>query len=238
MKKNSLLLFICLAYLSAYVFEGCRKEKIDEYEPDRPFQHIPESTTPSPVMTTSFIEDFNEYNLGNKGWVTNNSGTDFWRNGTANECDKDNYCYGFPAFSKTFDDYEYLAVFPPQHQPLGISSWLLSPVLSVKNGDKISFFTRTQVNNGFHDKLEVRMNNGTFNNVGGSVSTVGSFTTLLLSVNPNNNAGTYPSTWTKYEYTFNGITGTIETRLGFRYTVPAGKKAKNIGVDQFIFEKN
>jgi hypothetical protein len=60
MKKNSLLLFICLAYLSAYVFEGCRKEKIDEYEPDRPFQHIPESTTPSPVMTTSFIEDFNE----------------------------------------------------------------------------------------------------------------------------------------------------------------------------------
>jgi hypothetical protein len=238
MKKNGLLIFICLAYLTAYVFDGCRKEKMDEYEPDRSFNHIPEWTMPSPVMTTSFTEEFDEYALVEKGWVVYNSGTDLWRSGTANECDKNNYCYGFPAYSKNFDDFEYMAVFPPQHQPIGISSWLLTPVLSVKNGDKISFYTRTQVNNGFHDRLEIRMNSATSTNVGGSVSTVGNFTKLLLSVNSNNAASTYPSSWTKYEYTFTGITGTIETRIGFRYSVPAGKKAKNIGIDQFKFEKN
>lgn len=237
MKKNSLLLCICLAYFSAYIFDGCRKEKVDEYEPDRSFNYVPENTIPSPVMTTSFTEDF-EMNLYGKGWVLDNSGTDFWRYGAANECDKSNYCYGFPAYSKNFSDHEYLAVFPPQSQPLGISSWLLTPVLSVKNGDKISFYTRTQGNNGFHDNLELRMNNGTSSNVGGSVTTVGGFTQLLLSINPNNAAGTYPSSWTKVEYVFTGITGTIETRIGFRYTVPAGKKAKNIGIDDFRFEKN
>ena len=237
MKKNSFLIFICLAYFSAYLFDGCKKEEMDEYEPDRSFNHVPEPTTPSPVMTTSFTEEFDQYTSVEKGWVIHNSGTDFWRNGTANECDKNNYCYGFPAYTKTIDDFEYLAVFPPQSQPLGISSWMLTPVLSVKNGDKIAFYTRTQVNTGFHDKLEIRMNNGTSANVGSSVSDVGSFTKLLFSVNPTNASGTYPSSWTKYEYTFTGITGTVETRIGFRYTVPAGKKAKNIGVDQFKFEK-
>jgi hypothetical protein len=77
MKKNSLLLFICLAYLSAYVFEGCRKEKIVNTSRTAHFNIFRNPQCLSPVMTTSFTEDFNEYNLGDKGWVLYNSGSDF-----------------------------------------------------------------------------------------------------------------------------------------------------------------
>jgi flagellar biosynthesis protein FliP len=67
MKKNSLLFFICLVYLTAHVFDGCKKEKVEEeYEPDRPFIHVPETTIPSPVMSTSFTEEFNDYTLTTK----------------------------------------------------------------------------------------------------------------------------------------------------------------------------
>lgn len=125
-----------------------------------------------------------------------------------------------------------------------ISSWLFTPVVNIKNGDVISFYTRTQdpaANGGltFPDRLEVRMStNGASVNAGTTNTSVGDFTTLLLTVNPTLSTTGYPIAWTRFTATVTGITGTVSGRVAFRYFVTnggAGANSDNIGVDQVEF---
>ena len=61
-----------------------------------------------------------------------------------------------------------------------ISNWLLLPVLTLNNGDILSFYTRTETGPVPGDNLEVRLStNGASTNVGATTSSVGDFTTLL-----------------------------------------------------------
>jgi hypothetical protein len=99
-----------------------------------------------------------------------------------------------------------------------ISNWLLSPTLTLFNGETLTFYTRTS---GFYeDNLEVRLSaNGTSGNVGGTDSSVGDFTTLLASINPLLDSS-YPTDWTAFSVTFSGVVDGTQGRFAFRYAVP------------------
>lgn len=121
-----------------------------------------------------------------------------------------------------------------------ISNWLISPQVTLKNGDTFSYWTRTST--GVHpDRLEVRLStNGSSTNVGSTDSSVGDFTTVLETVNPNLGTGSaYPTTWTLRTVTVTGLSGTVSGRFAFRYYVTsAGNGATNgeyIGVDDVTY---
>ena len=129
-----------------------------------------------------------------------------------------------------------------------ISNWLISPIVSIDNGDVVTFYTRigkntTADNASFADNLELRMStNGAFTtDPAGGPTNVGDFTNLLVEVNPTLNLTDYPSTWTQYSYTVTGLTGPTDVKFAFRYFVtdggPQGNNSDIIGIDTFSVDR-
>ncbi len=139
-----------------------------------------------------------------------------------------------------------------------ISAWLISPSLAMKNGDQVTFYSRSTDDALYYDPATDRMqvwanyNDGTAN-AGKTDTGTGSFTKLLLDINANrihNYQGGYPSRWTKYTITIEGIpgSGSIDNgRFAFRYyNEDAGLQGGSgvsgtyynptvVGVDQLTF---
>ena len=126
-----------------------------------------------------------------------------------------------------------------------ISDWLLTPTILLENNDSVSFYVLSFNSATFPDRLECRLSAmGTSNNVGVNDTTVGDFSTLLLSVNPNLDFVSFPSvtkdsaTWTKYTGHVSGLSGVTSCRLGFRYYVTnaglSGANSSTIGLDSFL----
>ena len=122
-----------------------------------------------------------------------------------------------------------------------ISNWLISPIVKIKNGDVVTFYTRIGRNGTpIHaDNLELRISSnglGTINPAG-SENDLGSFTTLAVSVNPNLDLTSYPLSWTPYSYTVSGIPEETDCKVAFRYFVPNGGpngiNSDLIGIDTF-----
>ena len=83
-----------------------------------------------------------------------------------------------------------------------ISSWLISPVSNLKNGDLVTFYSRIPDGTEYPDRLEVRLSSaGASTNVGTTATSVGDFTTLMLTINPTLITGVYPKTWTMFTAT-------------------------------------
>lgn len=121
-----------------------------------------------------------------------------------------------------------------------ISNWLITPNYTLKNGDVITFYTRTSDDNMWADNLQVRMStNGASTNVGTAATDVGDFTTLLLEINPGLALSTYPMTWTQYSITITGLTAPTSGRMAFRYYVPnggpSGTNSDYIGIDAYVY---
>jgi hypothetical protein len=114
-----------------------------------------------------------------------------------------------------------------------ISSWLLSPLLaSLQNGQKLTFWTRSA--GTLADRLEVRLCTGSpCTDVGATDATVGTFTTLLLAINPGQSAASYPATWTQFSVVLSGLpAGPNAGRFGFRYFVSdTSTRGDYIGID-------
>lgn len=114
-----------------------------------------------------------------------------------------------------------------------ISNWLITPQVTLNDGDGITFWSRS--NGGYPDRLEVRLStSGASTNVGGTATSVGDFSTVLLSINPLLAAGGYPTQWTQYAATFSGLGGPVSGRIAFRYFVTDGGTGANsdyIGID-------
>lgn len=165
-----------------------------------------------PVASQAQIaEDFNNVaNLPLAGWTIRNNSTPA---GTSS------YFQGNPA------------VFPAQSGPANsyaaanflnagfggnISDWLITPVMNFSVTSLLSFYTQSA--GGAPDRLEVRISTSGFStNVGATDTSLGDFTTLLLSINPTQSL-LYPTTWTQVNIplaAFDGLTG----RLAFRYFV-------------------
>jgi hypothetical protein len=235
MKNNFVLFALCLAAFSVGVIHGCTKDVGDA---GNVVTHT--GTPQDSIITTSFIEEFKDvYALTTTtGWMTKdnsvaNSGNTPWGPGQFGT-DKTDNVYGFPAYSYTSSQLEY--AFSGGNWSSPISSWLFTPVLSVKNGDKISFYTRGD-GDTTTDRMQVLMNKSTSADVGDSVNSVGGFTTVLFDLNSTETIGGYPATWTKYEYTFSGISGKMNTRIAFRhYVLNPIINVKGIGIDVFEFD--
>lgn len=116
-----------------------------------------------------------------------------------------------------------------------ISTWLILPTSTYRNGDTLSFFTRTADMSFFPDNLEVRFSNVGGTDVGNSAGSVGTFSTLLLSVNPSLGLFGYPETWTQYSVTLSGLSNATTGALAFRYLAgnggPIGFNSNFIGID-------
>lgn len=119
-----------------------------------------------------------------------------------------------------------------------LSNWLITPQLTVQNGDTVSFFTRTITTVQFADRLQLRFSpNGASTNVGATATSIGDFTTLLVDVNPTLTTSGYPNTWTQFSVNLSGLSGLTSGRFAFRYFVtnggPGGANSDYIGVDTF-----
>ncbi len=123
-----------------------------------------------------------------------------------------------------------------------INNFLITPVLTLSDGDEISFYTRTVAGSDFPDRLEVRLSTdgaGSTNPSGGT--DVGSYTILLEEINPNLTVGGYPETWTQFTITLSGIGTDVDSRIAFRYSVtdagPSGTNSNIIGIDRVVVDE-
>lgn len=172
--------------------------------------------------------------LPGAGWVqTNNSapaGLNSWFQGNPT---------AFPAFNGATDSY-IAANFNNTAGTGTISNWLITPNFTLKNGDQITFYTRTAIDNLYADNLQVRMStNGVSSNVGATATSVGDFTTVLLDINPTLALSVYPLAWTQFTVVVSGLTAPTSGRLAFRYFVtnagPTGLNSDYIGIDNFVY---
>lgn len=181
------------------------------------------------VDLTEGFEDIQD--LPGKGWVQRNNsvplGIEGWSQGDSGE---------FSAQSGTPDSY-ISANFNSAADLGTISNWLLTPEVVLSSQTRISFWTRASdpEQPPFPDRLEVRLStSGDSVDVGTTAESVGSFTTVLLTINPTL-TGQYPTTWTQYEIELDGIPEPTTGRIGFRYYVtdsgPFGDNGDLIGID-------
>ncbi|WP_198971669.1 IPTL-CTERM sorting domain-containing protein [Xylophilus sp. ASV27] len=117
-----------------------------------------------------------------------------------------------------------------------ISNWLLTPVRTLRNGDVLTFYTRSSDTRP--DRLEVRMStNGASTNVG--PPNEGDFKALLLEINHYLDPNVYPTTWTQYTITLSGLSAPTSGRFAFRYFVtnggPSGSNSDYIGIDDVVY---
>lgn len=127
-----------------------------------------------------------------------------------------------------------------------ISNWLITPTISVKDGDVISFYSRkgTDGTTDYPDRLELRYSTAATTVVPSTGSTdVGSFTNVGVTINSALATGfVYPKTWTQYSFTIAGIGGTpVPIKFGFRYFVTnggtLGSNSDIIGIDTFSIDR-
>lgn len=172
--------------------------------------------------------------LTGSGWVMQNNsvpvGSTGWFQGNAT---------AFPSFNGAGDSY-IGANFNNTTGANTISNWLVTPNFTIKNGDVITFYTRTTIDNMWADNLQVRMStNGASTNVGTGSAAVGDFTTLLLEINPSLALSTYPMAWTQFTITVSGLSAPTSGRFAFRYYVPnggpSGANSDYIGIDNFVY---
>ncbi|WP_298221589.1 choice-of-anchor J domain-containing protein [Flavobacterium sp.] len=129
-----------------------------------------------------------------------------------------------------------------------ISNWLISPIVTVDNGDVISFYTRlgkfsATGTASFPDNLQLRMStNGAFTtDPAGGPTNVGDYTEVLVDVNPALDLTSYPTSWEQFTYIVTGLTGPTDVKLAFRYFVTDGGSNGNnsdiIGLDTFSVDR-
>jgi hypothetical protein len=173
------------------------------------FLLAPAHARAAPILLNDFS---NVANLAASGWTTINNSTPAGTTG---------WFQGNPGVFTAPDGTDGYIAANFENAGLGgaISNWLLTPTLTLNDGDTLSFLTRS-TGSSFADRLEVRFSaNGSSANVGATAASVGDFTTLLLTLNPALNAGGYPSDWVSYTVTLSGLGGATDGRFAFRYSI-------------------
>ncbi len=238
-----LLICICLLILS----QSC---KDDRY-----------LLTPPPVPDQSFTEDFDTASAAaDRGWHYINRSVELgitdWKN--------PDYVAGIPflSYSGTGDGYLWADYLSTSSAAGTISNWAVSPEIIMQNGDKIIFYTRTQlyfdgsVNRDYVNRLQVRLNKTTSLNCGTGTDP-GDFNVPLLDINPfyyefvlqdfndpsspfyNEARQAYPHVWTRFEATVIGLNEPTKGRFAFRYfTEEAGNNGRgsSVGIDAVSYQ--
>ena len=240
-KRNLPLFGFVLTIFSSVIISSCGEEKV--------------TTKTTQPASLSYHEEFDSMQrVIDMGWkgvnLSSPLGGDSWQQGSYVA---DNV-KGGPFFSR-IGAHSYKAsanelAFVPYTCGAGLSfinCWLITPELSMKNGDIISFWTTTGDPVNFPDRMQVWLNpTNNSTNVGRSANETGDFTVKLLDLNPTLSFSPYPdgypTTWTKFQIVISGLpNGTIaqKHRVGFRYYVknggPSGSVSDEIGLDDFDF---
>jgi hypothetical protein len=190
------------------------------------------------AQTNVLSENFDDLTVlfSSGGWSqVNNSnplGLEIWHNGTG---------VGIPAYNGGATSFAEAGFNSTSATGTGnISTWMITPPMMLNNGDIITFVTTSYNNRVYPDRLELRMNPLNTVNVGSTDTSVGDFSVLLHSVNPNLVADTsyYPQGyWGWRTATVSGLAGATTCRLAFRYWVTngggAGLNSSTIGIDAF-----
>jgi len=180
-------------------------------------------------------EDFTSpFNPSTAGWVIiNNSvpqGSVSWTQG--NQTGGNGTLTAYNGNTDDFYMADFLSV--PLGQSGGISAFLITPTVSLYNGAVLEFATSTFSNSTiFPDRLQVLMSQTGNTTIATGTTQVGSFTDILLDINPNLTSNTssvvsngtvngYPQAWTVYSLQVTGVTGTVTGRFAFRYFVNNG----------------
>jgi hypothetical protein len=222
MKNYQTLYGFCLAVAFFLLISACKKDSVSDG---------------SSTMKEEFAQ---VYKINQKGWIikdnsvgTNNSSA--WTQGYAGK-DKSGTVYGMPAYSfqSTEDEYAYSST-SFWDSTATVSSWLISPVLSVKNGTTISFYTSGDAGYTYTDRMQVLISASGSSNVGDSSESVGSFTQVLFDINAEQKPGGYPQSWTKYNYTFTGIPAKTDMRVAFRHYSNHISTDRGVGLDLFEY---
>lgn len=213
------------------------------------------------VTDPSFTEDFDTLsNAIKKGWVISNNtkpiGTIGWVQGfyflslhhsydSKLGSSNNPYIGGFGGISPGFSGADFVMTTSDCGNGVATcSNWLISPAVQLKNGDEISFYTRTYANPAAGaDRLQVRINTvNSSADVGREATSVGNFSEVILDINPDyllEDEGSYPEEWTKYTATVSGLSTARKSRIALRYFVeqggPLGDNSVGIGIDRFQF---
>ncbi len=126
-----------------------------------------------------------------------------------------------------------------------ISNWLFSPVVMLKNGDVISFWTRQGgLEPAYADRMQMRIAtdwSGFSALPTTGAADVGDFQTLATDINPTLAQAGYPLLWENYTYTMSGLDVETPCRIAFRYFVanggPTGSNSNIIGLDTFSIDR-
>ena len=238
------ILLVCVCILS--LLQSC---KDDSY-----------LLAPPPVPDQSFVEEFDTAKSAyNRGWRFINRSDEIGRRSWQNP--DGNSGIPFLSYSGTGNGYLWADYLSTSSDAGVISNWAVSPEIIMQNGDKIVFYTRTQLyffngdSTDFVNRMQVRMNKTTSLNCGDGTDP-GDFTVPLLDINPfyytflksafNNPSNplyqqarqAYPHVWTRFEATVIGLNGPTKGRFAFRYfTEEAGSngRATSIGIDSVAY---
>lgn len=232
---------------SSFVIAGfiffwiCSVNSCSKETPVGPPPTFPDGTPlrPPPIITQSFTQEFDTgfFELQPKGWVfkdLSSPANGGWVQGQ--HADKINSGPDLsPAYSSILSTVEF-AYAGFNVQPLVVNAWMFSPPVILKNGDKLSFFTKGDTIG--INRLEIRLNEtDTSSTVGFQTGDAGKFTKLVGSINPSSAINGYPNTWTKREFTVTGLQRPITSRIAFRYYVTNPKLQGAIGIDLLQYEK-
>jgi hypothetical protein len=226
MRINSVS-FLAIALLSLLTFfQSCKDEKKEVLLP--------------PIPDQSFVEEFdNLSSAASKGWkFINKSEPIGIRNWTAGNS------FYFPAYSGT----NYIVCdFQAVDDNGTISVWAVSPSITMQNGDKIVFYTRSANSNSnpasvFPDRLQLRFSKKDTVDVGSSAADLGAFTEGLVDINPNLEVAdpvAYPDTWTRFEGTIYGLNKPTKGHFAFRYYIEdggaSGSNGLAVGIDKVSY---
>ncbi len=240
-KRIPVFYFMVVSAFTAF-FTSCKEETVTAVATVQP-------------ASLSYHEEFDSMQrVVDMGWkavnISNPLGGDSWQQGSyvADNVKGGPFYSQIPAHSYKASANEL--AFVPYTCGAGLSfinCWLLTPPLAMKNGDVISFWTRTRSTVSFPDRMQVWLNpNNDGTNVGRDENNTGDFTMKLLDINPTLSPSPYPTgyptTWTKFEILISGLpNGSTPQRhrIGFRYYVqgggPSGSNSDEIGLDDFDF---
>lgn len=208
---------------------------------------------PDAEPATGFVEEFDQASAAAaKGWVfinrSVNPGPTNWGNPSEPP---------FTAFSPAGSTNGYLwADFNSTSSAAGIiSNWAVSPPVTLRNGDRIRFYTRAQLywfngdSTDFANRLQVRINARNEGTEVGNGAATGDFNTLILDINPayeefllqswiNREPGAlsaFPHQWTRFEATVRDLAGPVAGRFAFRYFMEAAGtngRGSAVGIDR------
>lgn len=247
MRKYLLFNYVLLTVCIAAIFSSCVN---DSYLAE-----------PTPIPNQSFVEEFDTAMAAyNRGWRFVNRSEPVGITDFSNYIDVTTVpfeAYSSKARKNGFLWADYLST---SAQVGVVSTFAISPIVYLKNGDQIVFYTRAQLyestppgdSTDFVNRLQVVLNTKNTGLNCGKGLNPGDFDQYLLFINPflqpfllsefntgvAQQKGAYPHRWTRFTATVQGLSKPTWGRFGFRYFIEgAGSNGlgSSIGIDSVAY---